>query len=86
MKYFAYILESSVDGNYYYGSTSDINQRLDRHNLGRVDATKNRRPFKLLGYFQFETRDEAIKQEYYLKKSKNKKYVIKLVGIYGVIV
>ncbi|RQV92280.1 MAG: hypothetical protein EH224_15980, partial [Calditrichaeota bacterium] len=34
--YFAYILNSLRDGTYYYGSTSDLQDRLRKHNSGKM--------------------------------------------------
>ena len=46
--YQIYILQSLKDKRTYIGYTSDLDARLKEHNLGKVAATRNRRPFKIL--------------------------------------
>ena len=65
--YYVYILQSLKDGKTYVGYTSDIEQRLKRHNSGTVAATKHRRPLKLLISEQFETVQQAKKKELWWK-------------------
>jgi predicted GIY-YIG superfamily endonuclease len=38
--FYAYILKSLYEGRYYYGSTSNIDNRLKQHNYGKVKTTK----------------------------------------------
>ena len=66
--YVVYVIRSLKDGKCYTGCTSDIEDRLKRHNAGRVRSTKNRRPFQLEYTEQFETLSEARKREGLLKK------------------
>jgi putative endonuclease len=63
MSFYVYILKSEKDNGYYYGYTSELNQRLSRHNQGLVRSTKNRRPFRIHYFEVFETKTEAIKRE-----------------------
>ncbi|NWG13301.1 MAG: GIY-YIG nuclease family protein, partial [Acidobacteria bacterium] len=35
MPHYVYILQSLADGRYYIGQTSDLQNRLQRHNAGR---------------------------------------------------
>jgi len=58
-----YILKSLYDGTYYYGSTKDIQSRLNTHNSGKVRYTKGRRPWVLHYAEEFNTRSEAYKRE-----------------------
>jgi predicted GIY-YIG superfamily endonuclease len=32
MAYYVYILQSVLDGTYYFGSTQNLEERLERHN------------------------------------------------------
>ncbi len=68
--YYVYILKSLSDGRFYIGQTNNIENRLDKHNSGRVRSTKNRVPFILIRQEIFDTRGEARKRENYLKKLK----------------
>ena len=65
--YFAYVLRSLKDGTHYYGSTSDMDKRLQEHNSGKVKYTKGHRPYVLHHIEQFETKEKAGKRERFFK-------------------
>lgn len=65
--FFAYILKSLRDSNYYYGSTDSLKNRVLVHNKGKVKSTKSRRPLELHYYEEFETRSKAMKREKFFK-------------------
>ena len=67
MSYFVYILISEKDGKYYYGYTSNLQERLGRHNSGLVRSTKARIPFKIHYFEEFESKTEALKRELFFK-------------------
>ncbi|MCF8366282.1 MAG: GIY-YIG nuclease family protein [Bacteroidales bacterium] len=67
MSFFTYILKSESHGNYYYGSTQNIEERLKYHNNGRVRYTKGRRPWELHYFEEFNNRSEAMKREKFFK-------------------
>jgi len=71
--YFVYLLKSLKDNNYYIGQKNDVKKRLSVHNLGQVQSTKSRRPFKLVGCQSYESRNEARWAEYNLKNHSDKK-------------
>jgi len=39
-KYYIYILYSSLKERYYVGQTDNLDNRLERHNQGKVKSTK----------------------------------------------
>ena len=65
--FYTYILQSENDRRYYYGSTSDFNNRLKSHNYGKVRSTKHRRPLKLIYLEEFPTKKETIQREFFFK-------------------
>ncbi len=65
--YHVYILRSEKDGKRYIGQTGNLEQRLSRHNEGRVPSTKYRRPLHLIHSEEYETRADALARERYLK-------------------
>ena len=65
--YYAYILKSKKDNKYYYGSTSNLKNRLNIHNSGKVRFTKGHRPWVLHYYEKFPTRSEAFRREQFFK-------------------
>jgi putative endonuclease len=68
MPFHVYLLQSLKNGTYYIGQTDNLDRRLKQHNDQEVKSTKSRAPFKLIGYFNFETREEARFYEYKLKR------------------
>jgi putative endonuclease len=47
MKY-SYVLLSDKDGEFYFGSTGDLRERLQQHNKGHVRSPAYRRPLRLI--------------------------------------
>ena len=73
--FYVYLLKSCKDGRYYIGQTENIDRRLSEHNAGRETSTKSRRPFILIGFETFETRDESRWREFQLKKSAHQRKI-----------
>jgi len=68
--YYVYVLRS-VQGKFHYiGHSGDIYSRLKLHNAGKVRATKAHRPYTLIYFEEYQTKSEAQKREYYLKRGK----------------
>jgi len=65
--YYVYILKSVDQEWFYVGYTSKLKKRFNDHNSGKVESTKNRRPFKMTSYIAVENKDIAINLEAYLK-------------------
>jgi len=76
--YYTYILKSSASGRYYIGHTSDLALRLDRHNEGMVRSTKNRGPWEIVYFEEYETRSDAMQRERFLKSLKSRKSIEEL--------
>lgn len=65
---YTYILECS-DGSLYCGWTNNIEKRILAHNEGRgAKYTRGRAPVKLVHLETFETKEEAMSREFYIKK------------------
>jgi putative endonuclease len=65
---YVYILECS-DGTLYTGWTTDVEKRVKTHNSGKgAKYTKIRRPVILKHIEEFESKQEAQKREYEIKK------------------
>ncbi|HMA61430.1 MAG TPA: GIY-YIG nuclease family protein [bacterium] len=75
MSYYLYILQSKKNGRFYIGQTKDIQDRLQRHNVGHSKSTKPHRPWELVYSEEYSTRSEAVKREYKLKSKKSRKYI-----------
>jgi predicted GIY-YIG superfamily endonuclease len=61
-----YILRCN-DEKLYTGFTSNLENRLKRHNAGEVPSTCNKRPLTLVTYIVFTNKFKAINFEKYLK-------------------
>ena len=69
---YTYIVKCS-DGTFYTGWTNDLPRRMEAHNQGRgAKYTKARRPVTLIYYEAFETKEEAMKREYAIKRLSRK--------------
>ncbi|MBD8488802.1 GIY-YIG nuclease family protein [Echinicola sp. CAU 1574] len=73
--YTVYAISSEVRNYIYVGLTSNLEDRLHRHNLGYERTTKPYRPFRLIYKEQFETRLEARNHEKYLKGASGKRFL-----------
>ncbi len=73
--FYAYILQSEVSGSYYYGHTSDLENRLKRHNQGKVRYTKPLRPWKVIYKEALDTKSEAYKREIFFKSIEGYRYL-----------
>jgi len=78
--FFAYVLYSETKDKYYIGHTSDLYIRIDRHNSGGSRSTKSGIPWNIVYYELFETKSEAMKREYEIKKKKSRKYIENLIA------
>jgi len=67
MAYVVYILYSKKDHKLYVGCTSNIQNRLKRHQSGNVAATVDRRPIELIHTENFESKTDAFNRERFLK-------------------
>lgn len=73
--YYTYLLQSETDKMFYTGYTKDLRKRLEEHNKGLVQSTKNRRPLKLVYYEGCLTQKDATQREKYLKTAWGKRYL-----------
>ncbi len=79
--WFVYILNCS-DNTFYTGITTDLKRRLKQHNWELIwwaKYTRVRQPVQIIYYAQFDSRSDASKEEYRIKKltRKQKEKLIK---------
>ena len=79
MTYFVYLL-----GNYkgkklitYAGYTNNLKKTLNLHNSGKGAKFTKGRSWKLIYYEKYITKKEAISREYYIKKNRKLRNLIK---------
>ena len=75
MYYYVYVLLSEKDNQFYTGYSSNLNDRIIRHNEGKVDSTKNRRPLRLIYWEGCLNQQDATRREKYLKSGNGKIYL-----------
>jgi len=73
--YYTYILESAKDHKLYIGFTNDLKNRVKEHNCGRVKATQDRKPFKLIYYEACLKKAKALKRETYFKTGFGRRFL-----------
>lgn len=65
--YYVYILQSLSDKKLYVGKTIDLRKRFQDHVLGKVIATKARRPLQIIYYEAFSNKTDCGREELFLK-------------------
>ena len=68
MMNYTYLVECA-DGTLYCGWTNDIDKRMKAHNEGKgAKYTRSRLPVRLVYFETFDTKEEAMSREYYIKR------------------
>ena len=81
--HYVYLIESANDLNQrYVGSTSNLNARLKAHNAGQSPHTAKFKPWKLISYHAFETKEKAEAFELYLKSGSGRAFASKRSGAF----
>ena len=74
--WYVYLLKCA-DGKYYTGCTSNIEERLKRHQKGEVLFTRSRLPIELIVYIAFKDKYKAYYFEKYLKSGSGRAFTNK---------
>ncbi len=76
--HYVYLLRSEVfPDETYIGLTSDLRKRLKRHNAGGNPHTAKHKPWRLVTYLAFTTREQAAAFEVYLKSGSGRAFAAK---------
>lgn len=65
--FYVYIIKSLKIDEKYTGYTKNLSSRLEKHNKGDIPHTRKFRPWKIIFYAAFKTKEKAINFEKYLK-------------------
>ncbi|MCH7772277.1 MAG: GIY-YIG nuclease family protein [Bacteroidetes bacterium] len=76
--YTVYAIKSKTRNYIYVGLTSNLNERLHRHNSGYEKTTRVYAPFNLIFFENFLSRVEARAKEKYLKSGVGKEFLKKI--------
>jgi len=72
MPYFVYLIVSNIKNKKkfsYVGYTGNLKKRLDLHNSGKGAKFTRGKKWKLVYYEKYDSKSEAMKNEYILKKN-----------------
>ncbi|MCU0753015.1 MAG: GIY-YIG nuclease family protein [Akkermansiaceae bacterium] len=76
--HYVYLIRSQAHPDQtYIGLTSDLKARLHKHNEGGSPHTAKYRPWKLVTYLAFSSRQQASGFEAYLKSGSGRAFAIK---------
>jgi predicted GIY-YIG superfamily endonuclease len=70
---YVYILNCK-NGSIYTGCTNNLEDRIKRHNLGQVLATKHILPVEIVTYIAFTDKYKAYAFEKYLKQGSGRSF------------
>ena len=79
MSYFVYVIGNKKNSKLttYVGYTNNIKRRLKLHNEGKGAKFTRGRCWKMIYKEEFSTKNEAISREYYIKKNRKFRNLIK---------
>jgi adenine-specific DNA methylase len=73
-KFYIYVLRCK-DDSLYKGQTDNVPRRLKQHEAGEVEWTAPRFPVELVHVETFDSRDEAVEREKYLKSGSGREWL-----------
>ena len=79
MTYFVYVLKNNTKSKFitYVGHTNNLKKRLNLHNKGKGAKFTRGRSWKVIYSEKFLTKREAMSREYYIKKNRKIRNLIK---------
>ena len=79
MTYFVYLIGNNKNKKLitYVGYTNNLKKRISLHNTGRGAKFTKGRIWKLIYYEKYQTKKEAIVREYYIKKNRKFRNLIR---------
>ena len=80
MPYFVYLIVSKIKNKKkvsYVGYTGNLKKRLNLHNSGKGAKFTRGKKWKLVYYEKYDSKSDAMKNEYILKKNYNLRQKLK---------
>jgi len=79
MSYYVYVISSigKSRSTTYVGYTNNLKKRLNLHNTGKGAKFTRGRQWKIIYTEKFSTKNAALSREYYIKKNKKLRNLIK---------
>lgn len=81
MEYWVYVIKSCRDGIIYIGYSSNVKERLKKHNNGSSRFTKGHRPWRLIYKELCDSKKSAILRERFLKSGIGRQFVRERCGM-----
>ena len=82
MSYYVYMLKSlGQKKTTYVGYTNNLQKRVKLHNKGKGAKFTKGRKWKLIYKERYETKSKALSREYYLKKNRALRNIIKFINL-----
>lgn len=73
--FYTYVLKSEFDSKLYVGFCGDLKKRLLEHKSGKVNATKDRIPLRLVYYEACLSKEKAVAREKYFKTGFGRRFL-----------
>ncbi len=80
MEFIVYILFSETKNRFYIGFTSDMEQRIMRHNQKSKGFTGNVNDWKIVYTEKYDSKEEAYKRELQIKSWKSRLKIQELIN------
>ena len=80
MTFEVYILFSEIKNRFYIGYTSNLEERIIRHNQKSKGFTGKENDWKIVYTERFNIKEEAIKRELQIKSWKSRKKIMELIA------
>ena len=77
--FYTYIIFSEILNKYYIGSTTNIEERLVKHNHNHKGFTGNKSDWKIVYFEEYMIKTDALKRELQIKKWKSRIMIEKLI-------
>ena len=79
MAYFVYVIATTRESKLttYVGYTNNLKNRLNLHNTGRGAKFTRGRRWRIIYFEKYATKNEAKSREYYIKKKRKFRNLIK---------
>ena len=77
--FYNYIIFSEILNKYYIGSTTNIEERLVKHNHNHKGFTGNKSDWKIVYFEEYMIKTDALKRELQIKKWKSRIMIEKLI-------
>jgi len=68
MFFYIYLLRSKKDNSFYIGFAENLKERIEKHNQGMVQSTKNIKPMELIYFEGYKSKKDALTREKRLKQ------------------